>query len=192
MRGTTRGVASRAVVESGSSGLVGALYVVEGKTPSAFPSNYGCLSWHPTRIATGLRINGQRRLQMRKLFVTLLVGVIACAAPASATEADTSRPVAAGSANEIRQALLEAGISRDTKVAVTLRDRSVITGRIDYVGAHSLFVVDSQTGTVTQIAERQLSKLEALGPRGRKGAVIAVAVVGAAVLIAYIAAVSGS
>jgi hypothetical protein len=49
--------------------------------------------------------------------------------------------------------------------------------------------MDAQTGTVTQIAERQLSKLEALIPGGKKTAIIVLA---AALVIAYGLAVSAS
>jgi hypothetical protein len=49
--------------------------------------------------------------------------------------------------------------------------------------------MDSQIGTVTQIAERQLSKLEALIPGGKKTAIIVLAAV---FIIAYVTAVAAS
>jgi len=100
---------------------------------------------------------------MRKILVGVLVGLMACPVPALAEEA-TNRPVGAVSTDEVLDTVVKAGVGREAEVMVTLRDRSVVTGRIDYVGKHSLFVVDATTGSVTQVPYRNLSQVQAWSP----------------------------
>jgi hypothetical protein len=57
----------------------------------------------------------------------------------------------------------------------------VIAGRLDYVGVYSFVVIDSATGTITQVPYRNLTQLQAWSP-GPKTTIIVVTVI-AAVLV---------
>ena len=58
---------------------------------------------------------------MRKIFVGVLVGLMACPMPALAEEA-TNHPVGAVSTDEVRDTLVKAGVGREAEVMVTLRE----------------------------------------------------------------------
>ena len=119
---------------------------------------------------------------MRKILVGVLVGLTACPLSALAEEA-SNRPVAAVSAGEVRDTLVKAGVGGEAEVMVTLRDRSVVTGRIDYVGKHSLFVVDTTTGSVTQVPYRNLSQVQAWSPGYKTKIALAAGVVATMILV---------
>jgi hypothetical protein len=110
---------------------------------------------------------------------------MACPVPALAEEA-TNRPVPAVSTDEVRDTLVKAGVGREADVMVTLRDRSVVTGRIDYVGKHSLFVVDGATGRVTQVPYGNLSQVQAWSPGYKTKIALAAGVVATMILILLI------
>lgn len=73
---------------------------------------------------------------------------------------------------------------RTSLVAVTLRDRRVVSGYIDSMRDHSFFVADPQTGVVTQVAYREVAHLSALSGKARL-ALTVVVLVGAALAITY-------
>ena len=114
---------------------------------------------------------------MTKALATLLVVLVAFP-PAAAAQSRNTAPFDTAPGHSARgrwdradgvplaKVMLEAGIDRDTEVTITLRNQSIVTGRVDYVGAQSLFVRESNTGNLTQIAYPKMAKLEELIPDG--------------------------
>jgi len=121
---------------------------------------------------------------MRKILVGVLVGLMTCPRPLLAGEA-SNPSVTAVSADEVRDTLVKAGINREAEVTVTLRDKSIVTGRIDYLGKQSLFVVDS-AGGVTQVPYRNLVHMQAWSPGYKTKIVLAAAAVAAVCLVVII------
>ena len=95
---------------------------------------------------------------MPRILAVLLVGAAICPASAFAGQDVTRYQLTGRSTTEYVKAL--AAIDRGAQVALTLRNKSVITGRLDHVGERALYVVDSRTGTIEQIAIRSLDKLQ--------------------------------
>jgi hypothetical protein len=81
--------------------------------------------------------------------------------------------------------LAKAGVERGTEVTVTLRNRSVVTGRIDSIGKQSLVVVDP-TGGVTQVPYRNVVQMQACSPGYTTRIVLAAAAVAAVCLVLII------
>lgn len=102
---------------------------------------------------------------MKKLIVVALAGIMLCP---QALAAET---------------IPQNGVNPGTEVSVTLRDKTVITGRLDYVGSHSLFVVDSRTQTVTQVPYRNISQLTSWSP-GKKTRIIILTAIGVGLALA--------
>ena len=79
---------------------------------------------------------------------------------------------------------------RTSLVTVTLRDKRVVSGYIDSLREHSFFVIDPQTGVVTQVGYRQVANLSATSGKTRL-ALTVVVLVGVAVTIWLLGRASG-
>ena len=123
---------------------------------------------------------------MRQVLVLLVVAVTVCPAPAFADQEGATRLLRAGSNDQFRNAL--SGIERYSEVRLTLRDKSVLTGRLDHVGERALYVMDSGTGIVTQVAIRSLEKLEWWPDPSLRTQIIVLSGVAVAVLLAGLSA----
>lgn len=120
---------------------------------------------------------------MRKILASVLAVIMLCPLSTLAAGRVPSGSETVRSATEIRDALAAVGIGPGAEVSVTLRDRSVITGRVDYVGSHSLFVMDSGNGSVTQVSYLTVSQLK-VGSPSRKAQIIFFSVLAA--VMAYL------
>ena len=130
---------------------------------------------------------------MTKALATLLVLLVAFPPAAAAQSRNTAAfgtvpEYSPANGNRIdgaplAQAVLDAGIDRGTQVAITLRNRSVITGRVEDVGAQSLLVRDSKTGNLTQIPYPKVSRLEELVPDGKATTIVMLATLAALIYV---------
>jgi len=118
---------------------------------------------------------------MRQILVLLIVAVTVCPARAADQE-EATRLLSAGSNGQFRNTLV--GIERGTELRLTLRDKSVLTGRLDRVGERALYVMDSGTGTITQVAIYSLEQLEWWPDPALKTQMIVLTGVAVAVLLA--------
>ena len=123
---------------------------------------------------------------MRQILVLLIVAVTVCPARALADQGEATRLLSAGSNGQFRNTL--DGIERGTELRLTLRDKSVLTGRLDRVGERALYVMDSGTGTITQVAIRSLEQLEWWPDPALKTQIIVLTGVAVAVLLAGLSA----
>jgi len=115
----------------------------------------------------------------------LVVAVTACPTGAFADQENATRLLSAGSNGRFRNTL--DAIERGTELRLTLRDKSVL-GRLDRVGERALYVMDSRTGTVTQVAIRSLEQLEWWPDPSLKTQIIVLTGVAVAVLLAGLSA----
>ena len=122
---------------------------------------------------------------MRQILMLLVVAVTACPTGAFADQENATRLLSAGSNGRFRNTL--DAIERGTELRLTLRDKSVL-GRLDRVGERALYVMDSRTGTVTQVAIRSLEQLEWWPDPALKTQIIVVTGVAVAVLLAGLSA----
>jgi hypothetical protein len=123
---------------------------------------------------------------MSKMLMVLLVGVALCPAPGFAGQEVASRVLTARATHEFRNAV--AGIDRGAEVTLTLRDKSVVTGRLDHVGDRALYVVNPNTGAITQVAVRALDKLEWWPDPSLRTRIIVLSGVAAVTILAGLAA----
>ena len=123
---------------------------------------------------------------MRQILALLIVAVTVCPARALADQEEAPRLLSAGSNGQFRNTL--DGIERGTELRLTLRDKSVLTGRLDRVGERALYVMDSGTGTITQVAIRSLEQLEWWPDPSLKTQIIVLTGVAVAVLLAGLSA----
>ena len=123
---------------------------------------------------------------MRQMLALLFVAVTVCPSGAFADQEEASRRLTAGSNGQFTNTLLE--IERGTELRLTLRDKSVLTGRLDHVGERALYVTDSGTGAITQVAIRRLEKLEWWPDPSLKTRIIVLSGVAVAVLLAGLSA----
>ena len=119
---------------------------------------------------------------MRQILMLLVVAVTACPTGAFADQEKATRLLSAGSNGRFRNTL--DAIERGTELRLTLRDKSVLTGRLDRVGERALYVMDSGTGTITQVAIRSLEQLEWWPDPSLKTQIIVLTGVAVAVLLA--------
>ena len=119
---------------------------------------------------------------MRQIMVLLIVAVTVCPARALADQEEATRLLSAGSNGQFRNTL--DGIERGTELRLTLRDKSVLTGRLNHVGERALYVMDARTGTITQVAIRSLEQLEWWPDPSLKTQIIVLTGVAVAVLLA--------
>ena len=123
---------------------------------------------------------------MRQILVLLFVAVSACPAGAFADQEEATRLPSTRSSGQFRNTLVE--FERGTELRLTLRDKSVLTGRLDRVGERALYVMDSRTGTVTQVAIRSLEELEWWPDPSLKTQIIVLTGVAVAVLLVGLSA----
>ena len=124
---------------------------------------------------------------MRQILMLLVVAVTACPTGAFADQEKAIRLFSTRYSGQFRNTL--AGIERGTELRLTLRDRSVLTpGRLDRVGERALYVMDSGTGTITQVAIRSLEQLEWWPDPSLKTQIIVLTGVAVAVLLAGLSA----
>jgi hypothetical protein len=124
--------------------------------------------------------------QMRQILMLLVVAVTACPTGAFADQEKAIRLFSTRYSGQFRNTL--AGIERGTELRLTLRDKSVLTGRLDRVGERALYVMDSRTGTVTQVAIRSLEQLEWWPDPSLKTQIIVLTGVAVAVLLVGLSA----
>ena len=79
---------------------------------------------------------------MRQILMLLVVAVTACPTGAFADQEKAIRLFSTRSSGQFRNTL--DGIERGTELRLTLRDKSVLTGRLDRVGERALYVMDSE------------------------------------------------
>ena len=122
---------------------------------------------------------------MRKTLVALLVAVSMLPVSAFAGQDEEGHQLTARPAR-IADAL--AAIDPGAEVELTLRDGSVVRGRLDHVGKHALYVVDPATGIITQVADRALSKLSWVSNPSMKTRIIVLSVAGALMVLLALSA----
>jgi len=123
---------------------------------------------------------------MRQILMLLVVAVTVCPIGAFADQEKAIRLFSTRYSGQFRNTL--AGIERGTELRLTLRDKSVLTGRLDRVGERALYVMDSGTGTITQVAIRSLEQLEWWPDPSLKTQIIVLTGVAVAVLLAGLSA----
>jgi len=123
---------------------------------------------------------------MRQILVVLFVAVTAYPVSAFADQEKAIRLLRTRSSGQFRNTLV--GIERGTELRLTLRDKSMLTGRLDRVGERALYVMDSGTGTITQVAIRSLEQLEWWPDPSLKTQIIVLTGVAVAVLLVGLSA----
>jgi hypothetical protein len=81
----------------------------------------------------------------------------------------------------IREAILELGSGPETSVTVQLRNGTTTRGYVQSIHAHSFFVVDPQTGAVTQVPFGGVQKMH--GRSATKTMVITIAIIAGALAV---------
>jgi hypothetical protein len=123
---------------------------------------------------------------MRQILMLLFVVVTTCPTGAFADQEKATRLLSTRSSGQFRNTLV--GIERGTELRLTLRDKSVLAGRLDRVGERALYVMDSRTETVTQVAIRSLEELEWWPDPSLKTQIIVLTGVAVAVLLVGLSA----
>jgi hypothetical protein len=72
-------------------------------------------------------------------------------------------------------------VSQETRLTVILRDKSVITGYLQRVGAHSFLVMTPATGSAVQVPYRNVSQIRLWSP-DQKTRIIVVSAIAAALV----------
>jgi hypothetical protein len=112
---------------------------------------------------------------MQKILATVFISLLV--APGGFAQ---ERSVATDTTGRIKAALAQMALGQDTRLAVRLRDKSVVTGYLDGVSAYSFFVTDPATGISVQVPYRNVTHL-ALSNKAKLAATAGV--LGAALLL---------
>lgn len=83
---------------------------------------------------------------------------------------------------QVRATLAKLDTGPDTRIAVTLNTKHVVSGYLDRVGEHSFFVTDPTARVTTQVAYGSVSQLNARMSAGTQ-LIVTVSVVAAVILV---------